>query len=79
VFLICFRSIPPVTTIIQAISFSVQNVIHILPFLYSHHLQGCGVGVGVVESELDSESEGILGGVGVRGGKNVPSPNPTSM
>jgi hypothetical protein len=33
--------------------------------------QGCGVGVEVVESE----SEGILGGVGV--GKNVPTPTPT--
>jgi hypothetical protein len=35
--------------------------------------QGCGVGVGV--GGVESESEGILGGVGVS--KNVPTPNPT--
>jgi hypothetical protein len=39
--------------------------------------QGCGVAVGVVESD----SEGILGGVGVGVGvgvdKNIPTPNPT--
>jgi hypothetical protein len=42
-------------------------------------MQGCGVRVGVAESE----SEGILGGVGVGVGvgvgKNVPTPTPTSV